>query len=143
APALNQTGVSTITVTVRDSGGANSSDIFRFIVNSVSLTNSNFPNVIASALEPADYDHDGILDLFLAGREPIGPGSSRGYAAILRGDGQGNFTEVPSGLPPTLSDAFGAWGDYDGDGDLDLSHTGAVYRNAAGTFTKVWIELQD
>ena len=142
APAVNQTGISTITITVKDNGGATTSDTFRVIVNALSLTASIFPNVVASAIEPADYDRDGHIDLFLAGREPIAPGSSRGYAAVLRGDGQGNFA-VASTLPPTLSDAFGAWGDYDGDGDLDLFHTGALYRNDGASFTKVWSDLQD
>jgi FG-GAP-like repeat len=143
APAPNQSGISTISVTVHDRGGASTFDAFRFKVTGVSDATTPLPNVIASAIEPADFDGDGILDLFVAGREPIGPGSSRGYAAILRGDSDGKFTERSPRLPPTLSESFGAWGDYDGDGDLDLLHTGAVYRNDGGTFTKVWGELAD
>lgn len=66
----------------------------------------------------ADMDGDADLDLFLGGLE--GDPSQ-----IFRNDGAGKFTDVTAGTgidrmssPYTISAAFG---DYDGDGDLDLA----------------------
>ena len=56
-----------------------------------------------------------------------------------------NFVDVTGSLPQ-LSNSFAAWGDYDGDGDLDLYFTGqlnansdggGLYQNDNGSFTLV------
>ncbi len=103
----------------------------------------------AVALAWGDYDGDGDLDLALAGS--AGAPIYAGIARIYRNDGAGAFTDIAAGLPPI--GAFGgatlAWGDYDGDGDLDLALAGEagapiyapvtrVYRNdGAGVFTDI------
>ena len=64
----------------------------------------------------ADYDNDGDQDLFLANYGP---------SVLFRNDGDGAFSDVTdgSGLDDDDGDyrSLGcAWGDYDGDGLLDL-----------------------
>ena len=72
-------------------------------------------------LVQADYDNDGDIDVFVprgawrrkAGRIPN---------SLLRNDGDGTFTDVTeaAGLLTFHPTQVAAWGDYDGDGVLDL-----------------------
>src|ERR1041384_5749164 len=87
-----------------------------------------------------DYDGDGDLDVLVAGlgKQDIA------FSKLYNNSG-GTFTD--SGIVLLgLSRASAAWGDFDGDGDLDLAMTGLttegipttlVYRNDGGTFTPV------
>jgi len=87
-----------------------------------------------------DYDGDGDLDVLVAG---LGK-QDVAFTAIYNNT-SGVFTN--SGIVLLgLSRATAAWGDFDGDGDLDLAMTGLttagvpttrVYRNDGGTFTPV------
>ena len=46
------------------------------------------------------------------------------FASVYRNDGNGMFTDIHAGLPGVDSGS-GAWGDYDGDGDLDILLAGS------------------
>ena len=75
----------------------------------------------------ADYDGDGDPDLAFAGSIDL-----TNRSIVCRNDGGGTFTPT---VLPLEGIAYGeaAWGDYDRDGDVDLSLTGSggnsVYRN--------------
>ncbi|MGA9762155.1 MAG: FG-GAP-like repeat-containing protein [Gaiellaceae bacterium] len=95
-----------------------------------------------SAAAWGDYDNDGRLDILLAGT------SSAGKKIELWHDNNGDqlFTKLASpGLSTPVNSASLNWGDYDGDGRLDVLLTGlsdvgdrfsAIYHNdGGGTFT--------
>ena len=74
-----------------------------------------------------DYDNDGNLDLFVArpGTTAIGPGNAN---ILYHNNGDGTFTDVAAQEGVALEDGLitsahklAAWGDYDGDGFLDLA----------------------
>ena len=61
-----------------------------------------------------DFDNDGDLDIFIAGRKAI--------SVAYINDGTGQFTRVAAGMPMVGLDLDGpvSWVDYSGDGNLDL-----------------------
>ena len=103
--------------------------------------------VMESSIAWGDYDGDGDLDLAVSGVD----GSSNKRLIIYRNDGGGSFTNVaePMGVNAGVvgnSPSSLAWGDYDGDGDLDLVVSGydgtnwrfIIYRNnGGGSFTNI------
>ena len=107
---------------------------------------------VGSGAAAADYDHDGLIDLFVtsfgAGAGPAGPGHHRLY----RNNGDGTFTDVAAAAgvsfasPDRADGMSAAFGDYDLDGDLDLAVAGfftgsggnRLFRNNGdGTFSDV------
>jgi hypothetical protein len=99
-----------------------------------------FPDCYLGAASWGDYDNDGKLDLVLTGTV-TGGGLISG---IWHNDGGGNFTKISFSLP-AMDLGFAVWGDFDGDGDLDLLFGGntdagfvtTVYRNDNGVFTDI------
>jgi hypothetical protein len=97
-----------------------------------------------------DYDADGRADLFLNGGQSIfgGPRS-----IIYHNDGiiDGGLKFTTAYLDSGFGlDGDGAWGDFDGDGDLDLAYCGAsaggsgqtlIVRNDARTFVPLTTTL--
>jgi len=90
-----------------------------------------------------DYDGDGDPDLVLTGEDP----SFAGSTTIYENEGGNSFSKAPaSSVLDGVLKGSSAWGDADGDGDLDLVITGqqpseesyaaTIYRNdGTGSFS--------
>ena len=98
-----------------------------------------------SCVRAADFDSDGDLDLFVAGRVITGSYPLSPPSYILRNDG-GKFTDVTKEICSSLlkggmiSDAV--WTDYDNDGLVDLITVGefmpiTIYKNTPSGLMKV------
>jgi enediyne biosynthesis protein E4 len=116
------------------------------------LAEGALPRIDASgaSVVAADFDGDGDLDLFVAGRIVPGryPLPARSY--ILRNDtrpgGPPRFTDVTDEVAPGLAEiglvSSALWTDFDGDGRPDLVLVGewmplTFFRNEGGRFTDV------
>ncbi len=101
---------------------------------------AGLPEVANGSVAWGDYDNDGDLDLLLTGDK-----GSMGITSIYHNNGNGTFTEIPTGLPGVYLGS-GIWGDFNNDGYLDIllvghtnASTGSISRvyanNGAGTFS--------
>ena len=82
------------------------------------LTEVYFP-----AVAFADVDGDGALDLLTCGSRQT---DGTRVSALYRGDGRGGFTLLDSAAFAKTNEGSVAFGDVDGDGDVDLLQVGAV-----------------
>jgi photosystem II stability/assembly factor-like uncharacterized protein len=92
---------------------------------------SVFASTVHAQSSWADYDGDQDLDLLLVNVEPL---TDEGFIRRYRNDGNGVF--VGEDILGNLSVEHGEaqWGDYDGDGDLDILVAGNV-RELDSTYT--------
>lgn len=106
------------------------------------LGGANFDSRSASL---ADIDNDGDLDLmFQGGGSPAGANARQLFRNNVIGTGSMTYTNITASLPSGLGPSWSAaWGDYDGDGNVDMfvgqSNIGAtgdlIKNNGAGSFT--------
>ncbi len=84
-----------------------------------------------------DYDHDGDLDILVTGKLR----DNKLATIIYRNDGDGKFTKIITDVPGVY-DGCARWGDFEGDGYLDILITGnegngpvtAIYRYVKGKY---------
>jgi hypothetical protein len=92
---------------------------------------AGLPAVRYASVAWGDCDRDGDLDVLLTGLA-FGPGS---ISRIYRNQGGGVFTDLNAGLPGVVNGSA-AWGDCDGDGDLDIALMG---RTGGGAIARIYL----
>jgi hypothetical protein len=83
---------------------------------------ADIPPVYYSSVEWGDMDNDGLLDLILSGIQIAGNlvnPINQSITAVFRNDGNGQFIDMNSNLPPVQRGCLRA-ADWTGDGALDL-----------------------
>ena len=126
------TGGGTVNVSVEFTGGttstlANTFDVVTGGSGAFAAIGASLTGVDIGSASWGDYDGDGDLDLVVTGNE-----GSNETATIYRNDGGGAFTDIGAGLTG-VDRSSSSWGDYDGDGDLDLVVTGFDGSNRTAT----------
>ncbi|MDZ7646256.1 MAG: FG-GAP-like repeat-containing protein [Cytophagales bacterium] len=117
--------------------------IYRNDAGSFSDIGASLPGFGFSAADFGDFDNDGDLDIAVLGGKSVGTDGSFIYQ-----NNAGIFTDINAGLPDAIEEGSIKWGDYDGDGDLDILLTGqdyspgdnittAIFRNDSGVFTNI------
>ncbi len=102
---------------------------------------SQLPEDMGSGAAWGDYDNDGDEDLFVvaSGGALTLPAARRAPCVLFENRGDGTFRRDKDFPEPRIVGMAAAWGDYNGDGWLDLVVTGynclILYRNNRGTFT--------
>jgi enediyne biosynthesis protein E4 len=97
-----------------------------------------------SVVRPCDFDRDGDIDLFVAGRVVAYHYGYSPKSYLLVNNGKGQFTDRTRALAPELREAGmlteAIWTDFDKDGDQDLTVIGdwmpiKMFENQKGKFT--------
>jgi hypothetical protein len=81
-----------------------------------------------ASISPGDFDNDGDLDLLVTGGTGGSPYST--FAAIYVNNGSGTYAKYDGFDLPQAVSRSAAWGDYDGDGDLDILFYGWDFGNS-------------
>ncbi|HUX95876.1 MAG TPA: FG-GAP-like repeat-containing protein [Bacteroidales bacterium] len=109
-------------------------------------TDITLTGVYQSSVAWGDYDNDGYLDILLTGINNEGEYTTK----IYHNHGDNTFTEMTGIVKTQVGTSSAEWGDYDGDGDLDILLTGSsnsdyiskIFRNDGNnTFTDSEIQL--
>lgn len=114
---------------------------------------TNLPHVWQSSAKWGDYDGDGDADVLVSGRTTLhGSGVTAPTTRLFESRSGQFFADSRSEFVNVFAGEV-AWGDYDGDGDLDVIVTGStrtippyepatrLYRNDRGVFSVVPTDL--
>ena len=133
----NNDGYEDFAVTGKNASGELITYIIENAINQYVIANV-LDGVFYGKPDWGDYDNDGDLDLIISGFSDVNVSSP---TSIVYRQDDGSFTEDTSLDLDDVGFSFSDWGDYDGDGDLDLFLAGfkanqdvvaKVYENLEG-----------
>jgi len=102
--------------------------------NNFTLVNGlPFSGLTRGSARWGDFDNDGDLDILFAGLNSPAGGSE--ITRIYRNKGNDTFEQYTDYTFPGIGRGTAAWGDFDKDGDLDISLIG---NSATGTIAKLY-----
>lgn len=134
-------------------GSASSANLYTIVTggNLLEEQNISIAELAESSIDVGDFDNDGDMDIVVVG----GSGLSYDLSPVIRlyeNDGNGNFSTVETEMDGIYKGEV-SFGDYDGDGDLDIIINGAdegtfadpllyIYRNDGnGEFTQLDLDI--
>jgi len=114
------------------------------------ILNTDIQGLYDCEADWGDYDNDEDMDLLLCGHFKDDSGIGFRFTKLYQNQGNDHFNIVEAGFPD-LQHGNIAWGDHDGDGDLDLLINGdpdtptflvyIFYNNGDGSFGDSGIEI--
>lgn len=125
--------------------------IYLFLFCSIIVTSQNFEKVISSDnlkggyngfASFADYNKDGLLDIFVTGVD-FGPNGDFRNAILYKNNGDKTFTESAIKNIPRVVYGDHSWGDFNNDGTLDLLYAGTVSGFAENNITKIYKNIDN
>jgi hypothetical protein len=129
-------GLLDILVTGFGTNGQVVAQVWRNTGNGFTNINAGLTGVWAGSAVWGDYDNDGRLDILLTGGTSVSNGyPSEFVTQIWRNTGNG-FTNINANLPAVGFLSGALWGDYDGDGRLDILLTGVDTNNEL--ISQIW-----
>jgi hypothetical protein len=97
-----------------------------------SLVPTNLPPMTGSDIQVEDYDHDGLPDLFITGRDI----NFSAITGTFHNDGNGNFTMDTVGFRQMWT-GTAKLGDMDNDGDIDILYDGV--ENSIDAYSLIYL----
>lgn len=95
------------------------------------------PGISRGSVVWADYDKDGLPDVFISGVSEGTLGSPT--AALWKNLGNHKFEKVTTAIFTKVTHSSAAWADFNGDGYPDLVYCGTTSSNTKGAVTKIYI----
>lgn len=138
AADYNKDGHVDLVMTGLDSYGVPVMDLFKNNgYGNFSLVPGPFVGQYDGSIEWGDYDHDGDMDILVTGKLK----NNKLATIIYRNDGGGVFTRIITDVPGVY-DGCARWGDFEGNGRLDILITGndgngpitAIYKYVNGKY---------
>ena len=127
---VDQDGDPDLVITGETSDGIPSTTLYENDgTGALTPTAANLTGLAASAAAWGDYNGDGALDLFIHGDD----GAGAPVALLYRNDGTGTLLPADVAITGRVSGPSADWGDFNGDGRLDLAINGGSSEGATAT----------
>lgn len=118
-----------------DGPGITITSIFNNAGGTFTDIGAGLPTTSEGSTRWGDFDGDGDLDLIITGNDYS---TSTEITHIFRNDGGNVFTNINAGLQTVYFTGLADWGDFDGDGDLDVLVAGESTSSPSSTLAVLY-----